>query len=80
MPIWCTDANGQLGKQEQNGHSGCRIIGPHVTQEKTEPGNGKQLLKMRTQRNMIPMNTWHQAALTKTEKNNAKNTQLPMNI
>ena len=68
MIIWRTDANGQLGRQEHTEHGRCRIIGPKVKEDKTEAGNGQRLLNLCKQHHAIPMNTWHQPALTEEEE------------
>ena len=44
MAIWRTDANGQLGKNNQDQNS-THIIGPYANRNETEKGNGQRLYK-----------------------------------
>ena len=73
LTIWCADANGQIGKITQEEEKPRRIFGPYVKQEKAEKGNGRAISYICYQENMIPMNTWKKAPLTKEEKETIKN-------
>ena len=67
LKIWCADANGQIGKIKQEEQKPRGIFGPFRKQEEAEKGNGKSISTICYQENMIPMNTWKKAPLTKEE-------------
>ena len=62
MIIWRTDANGQIGRDEEAGkpkeNAARKIIGPFTKAKITEKGNGARLTKIFQRRNMIPVTTW----------------------
>ena len=66
MQIWRTDANGQLGKQNQDPQYS-HIIGPYSNSKETEKGNGQRLLNACATYNLIPVNTWKRPQLTQQE-------------
>ena len=66
--IRCTDANGQIGKINTEETYPRRIIGRYTINPEAEKGNGKHISKICYQENMIPVNTWKRAPLTKEEK------------
>jgi len=67
LTIWCADANGKIGKIRQGEEKPRRIFGPYTKQEKAEKGNGQEISNIRYRENMVPMNTWGKAPLTKEE-------------
>jgi len=76
MTIWCTDSNGQLGKDNQD-NKNKHIIGPYTNAKETEKGNGQRLYNTCKTYNLIPMNTWKRPNLTKEEKQYIKNPAQP---
>ena len=51
MEIWCADANGKLGQQEQNDQNKKNKVVEKYTHVKTEPGNGNSPANMRNKGN-----------------------------
>ena len=66
LKIWRADANGEIGKIKQEDKPR-RIFGPYRKQEMAEKGNGRAISHICYAGNMIPMNTWKQSPLTKTD-------------
>jgi len=71
MLIWNTDANGELGKQNQE-QQHANIIGPYTHRKETEKGNGQRLYNTCKTHNTIPMNTWKRPQLNTQEKTQLK--------
>ena len=71
MLIWNTDANGQLGRTNQE-QQHAHIIGPYANGGETEKGNGQRLYNACKTHNMIPMNTWKRPQLNMQEKTQLK--------
>jgi len=67
MAIWCTDSNGQLGRNNRDSKNK-HIIGPYAYAKETEKGNGRRLYNACKTRNIIPMNTSKSPNLTTKEK------------
>jgi len=74
MTIWRTDANGQLGKNNQDQNS-THIIGPYANHNEKEKGNGQCLCGECEENNLIPMNRWKRPKTKQTRKQLNKNTQ-----
>ena len=69
MLIWNTDANGKLGRTNQE-QQHAHIIGPYTHKKETEKGNGQRLYNACKTYNMIPMNTWKRPQLNIQQKHN----------
>ena len=65
MIIWCSDANGQLGREEdgeeQNtdrGNAMEKIDGQYAGEKRTEKGNRQQLRRIYQKHHMVTTATW----------------------
>ena len=63
MAIWCTDSNGQLGRDNQD-NKNKHIIGQYKYAKETEKENVQRLYNTCKTYNIIPMNTWESPQLT----------------
>jgi len=72
MTIWCTDANGQLGRKNQDPNSK-HIIGPYTPWRNRKRKWAKTIPRM--QNNLIPTNAWKMPKLTIGEKHDYENTK-----